>query len=318
MALTPLLSVAQCSCWLRFMASRRHPTYLDVTSPSTHFPFPTGAVKGIPDIKSLPAATKQLFQQGVRTAYRGFSLRAVQSLFSGVQWGTYGVVRKATAEQRWGKDFWEGQSLMLATRMGITALKSPFEVVKDRMQVDPLLRAAVTGRGGAHSPAATGAAAGVAAAEGAAVAAKAPGPYAVMRELVRLEGVRGLWAGYPATVARDVVVAYIMLYGSDVFSMGITRAADAVRGVGAGTGAGGGFGGYLASTLQEERRGQGKHWLVSVGAGALSGLTSALLTQPLDLAKTVLQTQSASCSRPPCVRRDLPIRVSRCPRCGGS
>lgn len=71
-------------------------------------------------------------------AYRGFSLRLLQSGFAGIQWGSYGVVRKTTADHLWSQQFWESQALMLGTRMFITAAKSPLEVIKDRMQVTRL------------------------------------------------------------------------------------------------------------------------------------------------------------------------------------
>uniref|UniRef100_A0A0A9W264 Solute carrier family 25 member 45 n=1 Tax=Lygus hesperus TaxID=30085 RepID=A0A0A9W264_LYGHE len=81
---------------------------------------------------------------------------------------------------------------------------------------------------------------------------------------------------------RDIPMACLMMSGNDFYTHVLH------------TGTPIGFTKYFAEERNNIRRGKCHPHSISAAAGALSGLTATLLTQPLDVAKTVIQTQSLS------------------------
>ena len=145
--------------------------------------------------------------------------------------------------------------------------------------------------------------AGTAAGNGAAAGAQPPGVLRLMADIVRAEGVAGLWAGNMANAMRVLPSKGILFMTNDLYkdalgdalgvppaptAAAVAAAAAAPAGSGGGNGGGGGGGvGGVGTGGAAGGAGAARQLppLVSVAAGSLAGVSACLCTYPLDLAR---------------------------------
>lgn len=150
--------------------------------------------------------------------------------------------------------------LFCGSRALVTSIKCPFEIVKERMQVEGSISQYIL---------------------------KERRWYQHVQLIIQQDGIRGQYSGLHANIMRDLPMACLMMSGNDFYTH-LLRSGTPY-----------GFGTkYFAEERKNVSHGKRQPHTVSAGAGALSGLTATLLTQPLDVAKTVMQTQSLSRLQP--------------------
>ncbi len=215
-----------------------------------------GAVDSAKQYRGVTDAVKSIYSEGVRAFYRGLGPRLCQSPLAAIQWTTYEMFRDVAAHKNASAlDGAKYAALFAGSRALVTFIKCPFEVVKERMQVEASLEGVPRSRTS----------------------------FAALRTLVASDGVRGLWQGLWANLARDLPVVCLMMSGNDFYTHLLT------------TGSPAGFGKkYFANDREMRQRGGAHASHISILAGALSGATTTVLTQPIDVAKTIIQTQSMS------------------------
>jgi len=216
----------------------------------------SGAVVGAKQYRNVSDAVRGIYGEGVRAFYRGLGPRLMQSPLAAVQWTTYEMFRDVAAHKNASTlDAAKYAALFAGSRALVTFVKCPFEVVKERMQVEGSLQGVPRSRSS----------------------------FDALRTLVSRDGVGGLWQGLWANLARDLPVVCLMMSGNDFYTHLLT------------TGSVAGFGtAYFARDQAMRKEGRSHSAHVSMLAGALSGATTTVLTQPLDVAKTIIQTQSMS------------------------
>jgi len=223
----------------------------------------------------------------VRAFYRGLSISAaMQAPAVATYLSTYDASKAALATAvaaRWptaaggATDVARHPATHLAAGLAAETVSAvfwvPMEVLKQRAQV----RGAGVGGGGAAAPVATAAAATAAAAPAsggtaaaAATAAVDTSVAGVLRDLLRAEGIRGLFRGYALTVG--VFGPYSMIYFV-AYERGKHAWADAL-GVAPPGGAADALPLYAV-----------------ISSAAASGAVAAAATSPLDVVKTRIQTQ---------------------------
>jgi solute carrier family 25 protein 38 len=122
--------------------------------------------------------------------------------------------------------------------------------------------------------------------EAAATGERSGGIWRTLRSIASLEGVRGLWSGYMATMLRDVPFSglYFLFYSElklqlprATAALGFSTDSDDIVSNG--------------STKGGRRRtlGDGSSLLLNASSGALAGLLATVLTHPQDVIKTHLQ-----------------------------
>jgi hypothetical protein len=180
----------------------------------------------------------------------------MQSPLAAIQWTTYEMFRDVVSHRK--NSNWDAAkyaALFVASRTLVTTAKCPFEVVKERMQVEGSLKGMP----------------------------KRQSAWKNMRLLVSLDGYRGLFNGLSVNIMRDIPVALLMMSGNDFYTHLIASGTPV---------------GFWDRYFREDRnmraKGQVRSPWKDMLAGALSGLTASLLTQPIDVAKTIIQTQSMS------------------------
>jgi hypothetical protein len=215
-----------------------------------------GAVDSAKQYSGVVDAFRSISKEGVRAFYRGLGPRLCQSPLAAVQWTTYEMFRDVVAHKNASTLDAAKYALLFAGSRGlVTFIKCPFEIVKERMQVE----ASLTG------------------------VARSRSSFDAVRTLVSRDGVKGLWQGLWANLARDLPVVCLMMSGNDFYTHLLTSGS-----------LGGFWDSYFAKDKAMRQKGQSHPAHISLLAGALSGATTTLLTQPIDVAKTIIQTQSMS------------------------
>jgi len=218
-----------------------------------------GAVSGATQYSGFfDAASKILRNDGFASLYRGFLPRLLQSPLAVVQWVTYEAFKEQAAKPRqlgFDSSTAKYAALFTGSRCLVTFVKSPLEIVKERMQVERSL-------------------------------AKFDVKKRSMMENIKFvyhtDGVRGLFRGLHVNLLRDIPVAWGIFLGNDYWTHVLTANKFT------------GFGSFFAKDKELAMAGKGYKLHVNVVAGFLSGLFAALVTHPFDVAKTILQTQSMS------------------------
>lgn len=217
----------------------------------------TGAVDGAKQYNGLVDAFRSIGREGLRSFYRGLGPRLCQSPLAAVQWTTYEMFKDVVSRRSSSMaDRAKYAALFCGSRALVTTIKCPFEVVKERMQVAGSLRHL-------QSP--------------------HQSSFQHIRTILAQDGPRGLFHGLTTNIMRDLPVAILMMSGNDFYTHLIQNGSPV-----------GFWTHYFHNDRKDLLAGRRRSPLISMAAGALSGLTATLLTQPLDVAKTVIQTQSMS------------------------
>lgn len=223
---------------------------------------PTGAVDGAKQYKGIVDAVQSIGREGIRAFYRGLGPRLCQSPLAAVQWTTYEMFKDVVSRRNSSMtDRIKYAALFCGSRTLVTTVKCPFEVIKERMQVAGSIR---------HL-------------QGSSQPMIHQSSFQHLRMIIAQDGYRGLFHGLTANIMRDLPVAMLMMSGNDFYTHLLQ------------TGSPTGFWThYFHNDRKDLLAGKTKSPYLSMAAGALSGLTATILTQPLDVAKTVIQTQSMS------------------------
>jgi len=184
-------------------------------------------------------------------------------------------------------------ALWIGLRITGTALRTPFDILKQRLQAQGALRpSAPSTSTGLHSNAVP-AAAGTASSHQAlhttnTNTTRRPGMVNIMRTTVTQQGARGLFSGYIATLLRDIPFAALyfgtyegtkrlqtrLLFADEAAANGSLAAAD-----------------READTLQRNHDNSKRlHFWNHMIAGGLAGTVASILTIPADVVKSRLQT----------------------------
>jgi hypothetical protein len=203
------------------------------------------------------SVAKNISKEGKRVFFRGLTPRLMQSPLACVQWTTYEMFRETLAN----KD----DSLLASIKYALifvlsraltTAAKCPFEVIKERMQVQGAMA-----NFSALSPTSSS--------------------YQHLKYIIKTDGVSGLFRALPINICRDIPIAVLMMVGNDFWTHLFLNGTI-----------GGFFDKHFAEDKKKRQQGQKTPTHISFMAGAMSGLVATLLTQPIDVAKTAIQTQS--------------------------
>ncbi len=227
-----------------------------------------GAVDGATQYRGVVDAFRSIYREGTRAFYRGLGPRLCQSPLAAVQWTTYEMFKDVVSRKNASLiDGIKYAALFCGSRALVTTIKCPFEVIKERMQVAGSLQQlqAKSGQVGQIN------------------ITQHQSSFQHLRTIIAQDGYRGLFHGLTANIMRDLPVACLMMSGNDFYTHLLTTGTPI---------------GFWTDYFRNDRKnlaaGKQRSRLTSFTAGALSGLTATLLTQPLDVAKTVIQTQSMS------------------------
>lgn len=200
---------------------------------------------------------RNISSEGKRVFFRGLTPRLMQSPLACVQWTTYEMFRDTLAnkDEGWGNRI-KYALVFILSRALTTAAKCPFEVVKERMQVQGTL-ANFT----ALSPTST--------------------TFQHFRHLIKTDGFGGLFRALPINICRDIPIAVLMMVGNDFWTHLLLNRSPS-----------GFVDRYFSDDKAKRQKGQKTPGHISFLAGAMSGLVATIVTQPIDVAKTAIQTQS--------------------------
>lgn len=199
---------------------------------------------------------KNIAQEGKRIFFRGLTPRLMQSPLACVQWTAYEVFRDTLANRNESDlarfKYW---LVFVMSRVLVTLVKCPFEVLKERMQVQGIVP-------NFHQ------------------LDKHSTTWQHFRYITQNEGFTALFRALPINICRDIPIAVLMMTGNDFFTHLYTNGSPA-----------GFFDKYFTREKQARQAGSKPPSHISFLAGASAGLVATLVTQPIDVAKTIIQTQ---------------------------
>ncbi len=102
------------------------------------------AVKGAQEFKGMADVSRTILREGWNSFYRGIGLRLLQAPLAAIQVGSYGMFRSELARtEKFTVDTIKPLAYFIGSRVLVTTLKSPVEIVKERMQVSDCVVASI-------------------------------------------------------------------------------------------------------------------------------------------------------------------------------
>ncbi|CAN0161119.1 unnamed protein product [Pylaiella littoralis] len=256
-----------------------------------------GAVTPRQRLSALPTGTVAALMhiarwEGPRGLYRGLDASLVMAIPSTVLYYTVYDELLARLELAGVGNLAAPATAGSSARLLATVVMAPLELVRTRAQSHGAAAWATAGESGVGAAAAAAAPgakgesgrAGVAARSRAGVLfAEIPLVGSVGKDLVRVsqkEGITALWKGVGTTMWRDVPFSMVYWLGYENLKSGLGCGRKVVEE---------GAGRSRAGVELAEERGSADFLLLSLVAGAVSGMVASLLTHPFDVVKTQRQ-----------------------------